>query len=82
MEQARRANVAKADEVTIEIPETAATEDSRTAEFPFMRGTRESSYVSLYRASWNLVAPQGTQVTVVLRSEKGGVDRRTLTLND
>ncbi|KPK61748.1 MAG: hypothetical protein AMS21_09045 [Gemmatimonas sp. SG8_38_2] len=82
MEQARRANVAKPDQVTIEIPAAAATESPRTVEFPFMRGTRESSYVSLYRASWNLVGPEGTRVTIVLRSEKGGTDRRQLTIND
>lgn len=82
MEQARRANVAKPDEVTIELPEGAATEDPLSVGFPFMRGTRESSYVSLYRASWNVVAPEGTVVTIVLRSEKGGTDRRQLTIND
>ncbi len=82
MEQARRANVAKPDRVTIEVPEGAATTDPLTVEFPFMRGTRESSYVSLYRAAWNVVAPEGTAVTIVVRSEKGGTDRRQLTIHD
>jgi hypothetical protein len=76
MEQARRGGVAEADRVTLEMADGATTDDPTTAEFPFMRGTRESAYVSLYSASWNVVASEGTRVTVVLRSEKGGEDRR------
>jgi len=78
MGQARRAHIAKADEVTIELPAGAATDDPLRVEFPFMRGTRESTYVSFYRASWTVDASEGTRVAIVLRSEKGGVDRRTV----
>jgi hypothetical protein len=80
MEQARRANIAVADQVALELPTGAATDDPLTVEFPFMRGTRESTFVSLYRASWTVDAPEGARVTVVLRSEQGGVDRRTVEL--
>lgn len=78
--QARLANVAEPDRVAIEIAENATTEDPMEVEFPFMRGTRGSSFVSLYRASWSVSAPAGSSITVVLRSEKGGVDRRIATL--
>ena len=47
-----------------------------------MRGTRESDFVSLYRASWTVEAPEGTTVTVVLRSEKGGTVRREFVLHE
>ena len=80
LEQARRAGVAEADVVTLELAAGATTEDALTLEFPFMRGTRESSYVSLYRAAWNVAAPEGTRLTVMLRSEKAGVDRREVEL--
>jgi hypothetical protein len=80
MEQARRARIAKADEVTIELANGATTDDPRTVEFPFMRGMRESSYLSLYRGSWSVEAAEGTRITVVVRSEKGGVDRRQVEL--
>jgi len=81
MEQARRARVAVADRLTLELPSGVSSEDPLTVEFPFMRGTRESSYVSLYRGTWNLAGPDGANITVVLRSEKGGVDRRVVRLD-
>ncbi len=80
MEQGRRARLAKADEVTIELPGSAQTEDPLTVEFPFMRGTRESSYTSLYRGSWKVTAAEGTRVRIVLESEKGGGDSREIEL--
>jgi hypothetical protein len=80
MEQARRARISVADEVTIELPAGAATDDPVTVEFPFMRGMRESTYKSLYRASWTVNAPAGTRITILLKSEKGGVDRREVEL--
>jgi hypothetical protein len=80
LEQARRANVAEPDQVTIEMDGGATTGDPLSVEFPFMRGTRESSFVSAYRASWTIDAPEGTRVTIVLRSEKGGLDRREIEL--
>lgn len=81
MEQARRANVAKHDRVTIELADGATTSDPPTVQFPFMRGTRESSYESLYRAVWEVEARPGARLTIVVESEKGGVDRREIELN-
>ncbi len=80
MEQARRTNIARPDRVTLELDKGGTTQDPAAVMFPFMRGTRESPFVSLYRASWTIDAPEGTEVTVVLRSEKGGTDRRELVL--
>jgi hypothetical protein len=80
MEQARRAGVAKPDRVSIELPEGAITAGSSTVELEFMRGTRDSDFVSLYRAFWTVEAPEGTSVTVILWSEKGGTDRREVVL--
>ncbi len=77
MEQARRIGIAEPDTVTLELPDQKAL----TAEFAFMRGMRDSPYVSLYRATWSVEAPEGTRATVVLRSEKGGVDRRDVELS-
>jgi len=80
LEQARRARVAQPDRVTVKLGEGATTNDPLTVEFPFMRGTRESSFVSAYRASWTIHAPEGTRVAIVLRSEKGGTELREVVL--
>jgi hypothetical protein len=80
MEQARRTGISAPDQVTLELPNGVQTPDPTTVEFPFMRGTRESSFVSLYRASWTVRGPAWSTVEVVLRSEKGGVDRRSTIL--
>jgi hypothetical protein len=72
--------VATPDRLTLELARGATSEDPLTVEFPFMRGTRESPFVSAYRASWTVQAPEGTSLTVTLRSEKGGVDRREIVL--
>jgi hypothetical protein len=82
MEQARKTGVAVPDRLTIELSPGASTSDPPSVEFPFMRGTRESSFASAYRASWEIDAPEGTRVAVVLRSEKGGADRVELELRD
>jgi hypothetical protein len=82
LEQARRVGVAEPDRLTIELGERATTRDPVSVEFPFMRGTRESSYVSLYRASWSIEAPEGARVVVTLASQKGGADRREVRLRD
>jgi murein tripeptide amidase MpaA len=82
MEQARRANIAVADRVSLELPASASTEDPITVRFPFMRGTRESEFLSLYRGSWTVDAPEGTTIGVVLRSEKGGVDQIDIVLRE
>jgi hypothetical protein len=78
--QARRARVAKPDKVTLELPEGASTEDPTTVELEFLRGTRDSSYVSLYRATWTIEAPEAARVKIVLHSEKGGTVRKEVTL--
>jgi hypothetical protein len=80
MEQARRTGIAKPDRVTLNLPERLGTDDPTTVGFPFMRGTRESEFVSLYRATWTVTAAEGTTVEVVLQSEKGGQDRREVVL--
>ena len=80
MEQARRANIAVPDRLTIELGEGATTDAPLSVDFPFMRGTRESSFVSAYRGSWEIDAPEGTRVTVILRSEKGGEDQLEIEL--
>ena len=54
--------------------------DPLTVEIPFMRGTRESSFLSAYRASWTIDAPEGTRIWVRVRSEKGGEDAREVVL--
>jgi hypothetical protein len=82
MEQARRANMAVPDRVTLEAGGSAVTEDPLTVSFPFMRGTRASDFLSLYRGSWTVEAPEGTTVAIVVRSEKGGTDRMEITLRD
>jgi hypothetical protein len=66
--------------VILELADGANTTDPLTVEIPFMRGTRESSFVSVYRASWTIDAPKGTRITVRLSSEKGGVDLREVVL--
>jgi hypothetical protein len=80
MEQARLTGIAKADRITLEIPEGAEADGPLTVEFPFMRGMREASYLSLYRATWRVRAPEGTQVGLRLWSEKGGTDHREVEL--
>jgi len=80
MEQARRTNIARADRVSIELGNGATTEDPLTVSFPFMRGTRESEFLSLYRASWKVSGPEGARVMLTVRSEKGGTDTREVRL--
>ena len=80
MEQARRTGIARPDRVRIELGEGATTDEPTTVSFPFMRGTRESEYLSLYRASWTVTAPEGSRVTVTIWSEKGGEDTREVRL--
>jgi hypothetical protein len=81
MQQGRIAGVAKPDKLSIELPESADTKDPQTVDFPFLRGTRGSFYVSLYRATWQIEAPEDTKITVIVRSEKGGLDRREVSLS-
>jgi len=78
--QARNARISKEDELAIEIPKDAKTKDPLTINFPFMRGTRGSSFVSKYRGTWKIEALQNTKVTITLKSEKGGVDKRKIEL--
>ena len=78
--QARNARISKADELTIKLPENAKTKDPITVEFPFMRGTRGSAFISKYRGTWKIEAPKNTKVTITLKSEKGGVDQKEIEL--
>ena len=80
MEQARRAEIAEPDRVMLAPGPGATTEDPLAVEFPFLRGTRESSFLSLYRASWTVRGDEGTRVNISLISEKGGMDSREVTL--
>ncbi|MCP4725220.1 MAG: hypothetical protein GY863_09295 [bacterium] len=79
-EQARIARVSAADVFSIELPEGAETEDNKKIEIEFMRGTRGSSFESLYYAAWRINAPNNTKIKITILSEKGGVDTREITL--
>jgi hypothetical protein len=76
MEQARRAGVAEPDRLTLDLGDGANTEDPLTVEFDFMRGTRESDFLSFYRGSWRVRGQAGARISILLQSEKGGTDRR------
>ncbi len=80
MEQARRTNIARSDRVTIELSGGTETDDPSTVDFDFMRGTRESGFLSLYRAQWTVEGPRGSRVRLILHSEKGGTDMKELIL--
>lgn len=80
MEQARRTDIAQPDRVTLELPGGNETDDPPTVAFAFMRGTRESGFLSLYRAQWTVNGTKGAEITVVLRSEKGGTDTQKAVL--
>ncbi len=80
MQQARIARLAEPDQLSIKLPEGASTKDPKSVSFNFMRGTRGTSYVSLYRATWQVKAPKGTEVTIVVQSEKGGTDQQSISL--
>jgi hypothetical protein len=80
MEQARLAQMAKPVDVSIELAAGVATTDRKTVAFPFLRGTRGSGAESLYTAAWRVSGAPGSKVTVTVRSEKGGTDRRVVTL--
>jgi hypothetical protein len=82
MEQARRGGIARPDEVRLELGPGATTTDPLRVEIPFMRGTRESAYVSLYRATWTVRGGTGTELRILLRSEKGGTDRKEVILGE
>jgi hypothetical protein len=47
---------------------------------PFMRGTRGSPLLSSYYGSWVVEAPPGAELTVEVRSQKGGVHRSIVRL--
>lgn len=79
-EQARLAQLAAPVTSSLELAGGAGTAAPRAVQFPFLRGNRGGPHESLYRAEWRVAAPPGTKATVVLRSEKGGVDRRPVVL--
>lgn len=80
LQQARITGVAKPDILSIELPDEASTQDTKSVGFSFLRGTRGSSYESFYQATWRVRAPEGAKVTIVVHSEKGGTDRREVIL--
>ena len=79
-EQARR--IGKARPVTARTVAGAGVVVSTpaTVAFPFLRGTRGSEFTSRYFASWTIRGKPGSKVVVEVQSEKGGSDRRELTL--
>ncbi|MFC1556961.1 M14 family metallopeptidase [candidate division KSB1 bacterium] len=79
-EQARNARISQADRLSVTMPQNANTNDPATVRIPFMRGTRGSSFISKYKGTWNINAPEGTSITITLQSEKGGEDRKTIIL--
>jgi len=79
-QQARNARITKPDALTLELPKNATTQDTLTVEFPFMRGTRGAAFVSKYRGSWRVEASPNTKVTIRIRSEKGGANKREVVL--
>jgi hypothetical protein len=81
-EQARLAGLAAPVEATIEIQPGQKVEPAKRIAFPFLRGTRGSATESVYTAAWRLEAADGARTTVVVRSEKGGTDRRVVVLSD
>jgi len=81
MQKARLTGIARPDQLTLRLSDGGSTEDPSTLEFPFMRGMRGGDLEFLYDGTWLIDAPAGTQVTVELRSEKGGVDRVTVPLD-
>jgi len=80
MKQARVARISVPDKLMIKLPDGAETKDSTTVKFNFMRGTRASFFESLYRATWNVEASEGAEVTIILSSEKGGTVRKKVKL--
>jgi hypothetical protein len=80
MAQARRIGIARPDRVTLELPSGLSTDDELAQEFEFMRGTRGGIYESYYYGEWMVEGSEGTEFTVVLDSEKGGMDRVELRL--
>jgi hypothetical protein len=79
-QQARNANIAKPDELTIELNGDARTGDPLKIEFPFMHGTRGASFVSKYRGTWHIHGSKNSKATIIIRSVKGGTDTREIEL--
>ncbi len=82
MAQARVTGIAQPDRVSLELPDGASSLDPLNRSFEFMRGTRGGRYESYYYGEWRVEAPAGAEVTVILRSQKGGVDRATVRLGE
>ncbi len=81
MQHARNAGLARADRLSIKnIDSDVSIHEDETIEFEFMRGTRGGSFESFYYGSWTIDAPAGTELTITIDSEKGGVDRKSIVL--
>lgn len=77
MEQARIINRSKPVELSLS---GDSDNDYKTHTFPFLRGTRGSGFESFYYGEWEIEAPQGSEMTVEVWSEKGGQDTHTIIL--
>jgi hypothetical protein len=86
LQHARNMGIARPDELRIQggggavPPDGVRIQGSPVVMIPFMRGTRGSSHQSAYFGSWVVEGPSGAEVTVEIRSEKGGVHRRVVRL--
>jgi hypothetical protein len=80
MEHARRAGLARPDELRIRGDDGVRMQGDPVVRIPFMRGTRGGEYESRYHGSWVVEGPSGAEVTVEVRSEKGGVHRERVRL--
>ncbi|MFC1564476.1 M14 family metallopeptidase [candidate division KSB1 bacterium] len=80
-EQARIARISEPDKFIIDLPEDAQTDDEKIVDFEFMRGTRGSSFESLYYAFWRVKAEDNTKILITIKSEKGGTEKREIVLH-
>ena len=82
MQHARKADIAKPDRVHLKDGDGENIEGAEDDEIEFMRGTRGGNYMSYYYSEWSIEAEPGAEITIVLDSEKGGTDRKTVTLEE
>ncbi|TVR64285.1 MAG: hypothetical protein EA422_07200 [Gemmatimonadales bacterium] len=80
MQQARIAGVVRPDRLRIETVEGAGGPDLTPREFDFMRGTRGGSFESYYYGEWTVEGDAGSEVTLILDSQRGGTHRLHLPL--
>ncbi len=81
LQHARDMGIARPDELRIQGGEEVRILGPSVVPIPFMRGTRGSPLPSSYYGSWVVEGPPDAQVTLEIRSEKGGVHRSIVGLN-